>query len=355
MQRVNIGDRVRFLNTTGGGVVKRITADGVVYVQDESGFELPVLKSEVVVVTEGSSIVPKPERAVRPEPAVATRPKMADTRRRPTGAEGEQLNLYFCVLPVELGQVGKSGYEVYLVNDSNYDLLLLYTSGRGMAQVTRFSGVVPFDSSEFLEEFDVAGVPERTKCTLQIIAYKDGDIAFRPKQSYKLDVQLDSARLFKENAFKPNPFFDDDAIIVDLVLEDRPVQRHVIDTKALVQEMMTQKLQDSPTPRRRQRQEPKPKSEPLVIDLHINELVDTTRGMGNKEMLDLQLGKVEEVMEKYNKPKHYGREIVFIHGKGEGVLRAAVRDLVRRKYPKADQQDASFQEYGFGATKVTIR
>ena len=49
-----------------------------------------------------------------------------------------------------------------------------------------------------------------------------------------------------------------------------------------------------------------------------------------------------------------GQKIVFIHGKGEGVLRRAILDELRRKYPRCTVQDASFQEYGFGATQVTI-
>ena len=45
---------------------------------------------------------------------------------------------------------------------------------------------------------------------------------------------------------------------------------------------------------------------------------------------------------------------MFIHGKGEGVLRKAVLDLLKKEWPKAELQDASFREYGFGATLVTI-
>ena len=49
-----------------------------------------------------------------------------------------------------------------------------------------------------------------------------------------------------------------------------------------------------------------------------------------------------------------GRKIVFIHGKGDGVLRASIECELRRKYPTCRFQDASFQEYGYGATQVTI-
>ena len=49
-----------------------------------------------------------------------------------------------------------------------------------------------------------------------------------------------------------------------------------------------------------------------------------------------------------------GQKLVFIHGKGEGVLRKAVLELLRKEFPKSELQDASFREYGFGATLVTI-
>ena len=62
--------------------------------------------------------------------------------------------------------------------------------------------------------------------------------------------------------------------------------------------------------------------------------------------------KLAEVM-KANEDK-LGQKIVFIHGKGEGVLRKAILDELKRKWPACTVQDASFQEYGFGATQVTI-
>lgn len=53
--------------------------------------------------------------------------------------------------------------------------------------------------------------------------------------------------------------------------------------------------------------------------------------------------------------KKKGQRIVFIHGKGEGVLKNALADELRKNYKTATYQDASFQEYGFGATMVVIR
>ena len=57
-------------------------------------------------------------------------------------------------------------------------------------------------------------------------------------------------------------------------------------------------------------------------------------------------------MEQHKNQK--GKKIVFIHGKGQGVLRNALLRELTHKYKKCTSQDASFREYGFGATLVTI-
>lgn len=91
----------------------------------------------------------------------------------------------------------------------------------------------------------------------------------------------------------------------------------------------------------------------VEVDLHIHQLLDTTLGMSNADMLLYQLKVVRDTMQAH--VAHRGQKIVFIHGKGEGVLRREIEKLLKKEYPKCDYQDASFREYGFGATMVTIR
>jgi len=47
-----IGDKVRFLNSVGGGIVVRFMNKNIVAVQDEDGFEIPVSINEIVVINE---------------------------------------------------------------------------------------------------------------------------------------------------------------------------------------------------------------------------------------------------------------------------------------------------------------
>lgn len=70
-------------------------------------------------------------------------------------------------------------------------------------------------------------------------------------------------------------------------------------------------------------------------------------------MLNLQIDEFSRIMDE--NLKHKGQKIVFIHGKGEGVLRNAILKELNHRYKGHDVQDASFREYGFGATQVTIR
>ena len=50
-----------------------------------------------------------------------------------------------------------------------------------------------------------------------------------------------------------------------------------------------------------------------------------------------------------------GAVLAVAFWKGEGVLRNAIAQELRKKYPRCLSQDASFQKYGFGATMVIIK
>jgi len=131
---------------------------------------------------------------------------------------------------------------------------------------------------------------------------------------------------------------------------DLPVAEIPVDAKALEKAMHEKNT--SPRPAKVSR--PKaPKEGPVEVDLHIHELVDTTAGMNNADMLQLQLQTFRDTLDRYKGEK--GRKIIFIHGKGDGVLRRAILEELQRKYKSYEYQDASFREYGFGATQVTIR
>ena len=97
---------------------------------------------------------------------------------------------------------------------------------------------------------------------------------------------------------------------------------------------------------------PKKDSNIIEVDLHIEALLDDISGLSKKEMLDHQTKVFEDTIAEYKDQK--GKRIVFIHGVGNGRLKPDLRKTLERKY-KMDYQDASFREYGYGATMVIVR
>jgi len=75
--------------------------------------------------------------------------------------------------------------------------------------------------------------------------------------------------------------------------------------------------------------------------------------MRNAEIINYKIDTFRKIMDENLRNK--GKKIVFIHGKGEGILRQALMKELSHSYKGHDVQDASFREYGYGATQVTIR
>ena len=159
-------------------------------------------------------------------------------------------------------------------------------------------------------------------------------------------------KFYKLHSFRENDYFDEDALIFPIVRNDIPERSFIIDPVEI--ETAIKQKKDSEKPERQAiKKKHRPINEPLEIDLHINELLDTTAGMSNSDILQYQLQKVREILNEHKNEK--GRKIIFIHGKGDGVLRNALITELKTKYKTFYYQDASFREYGYGATQVTIR
>ena len=70
-------------------------------------------------------------------------------------------------------------------------------------------------------------------------------------------------------------------------------------------------------------------------------------------MLEVQLGRFRNELE--TAIANGTRRIVFIHGIGNGTLKQELRKELSTKYKKYYFQDASFKEYGYGATMVILK
>lgn len=341
-----IGDIVRFLNSVGGGRVVRI--DGNIAYVDEDGFETPVLLKECVVVTPVNPPQTQSKYVV-PQTIVPEHPKVPKTEEIEETETGEKLNIVLAYEPAEIKHLNTTTFDAYLVNDSNYFLYFTYlTRADGAGWVTRFAGIVEPNIQLFLGEVTRDQLPEMDRVAIQYIAFKR-DKEFSLKAPVAVEYRLDTTKFFKLHCFHDNVYFDTPVIAIDIVKNDIPYRAMVIDSSQMEDAMRQKRVADRPL--RQPVQKKEKRSGVIEIDLHIHELLDTIAGLSNSDMLEVQLNEFRRVMNENIKKK--GQKIVFIHGKGEGVLRnALLKEL--KKYPHCTAQDASFREYGFGATQITV-
>ena len=88
---------------------------------------------------------------------------------------------------------------------------------------------------------------------------------------------------------------------------------------------------------------------PMEVDLHIEKLTTSSRGMSNFDMLNLQMETAKRQLEFAMRKRI--QKVVFIHGVGEGVLKAEL-DFLLGRYDNLKFYDANYQKYGLGATEV---
>jgi hypothetical protein len=351
---IKIGDKIRFLNSVGGGVVSSFKNKDIVMVLEDDGFETPALIRNCVIINDDKKLE-EPFKAVTQKKEVEKKEIVKVEKiqagqsiinRVTESREGEFLNISLAFLPAEGKSFIEGCFECYLINDSNYDLIYNIASCSGKSWKSRSAGQIEANSKLFIEEFGKDVISEFEKVSFQAIAFKPGRF-YNYKNAISAELRIDTVKFYKLHCFRENDYFDEDALIVNVIKNDQSEKSFNISPEE-IKKAMLEKEADKP----RISIPIDKKISPLEVDLHINNLLDSTAGMGNKEILEYQLKVFHQTMNENIKNK--GFKIVFIHGKGDGVLRAALVNELKNKYKSCKYQDASFREYGFGATQVTI-
>ncbi|MBR5084593.1 MAG: DUF2027 domain-containing protein [Prevotella sp.] len=385
MNKLKIGDKVRFLSEIGGGRVAGFKGNNLVLVEDEDGFQIPTPINEVVKVDTNDYNIAKVHTIENKQGTkeVTTSTKSAAKEededydpadrplsyRRPVEERrgGDVLSAYLAFVPMDVKQISSTNFETYFVNDSNYYMRFTYLVAEGANWRLRATAEVEPNTKLFIEEFGREVLNEMERACVQIIAYKR-DKSFILKPTVNLQFRIDPVKFYKLHTFQENDFFEAPAMLITIVENDVIPRPLVIDAKQLKQEMFApktsleqereQRTNDGGMVRRYENAQSKGKAmekrknDTLVVDLHAHVILETQAGMSAADILDYQLDVFRKTLEEHKNEK--GAKIVFIHGKGEGVLRRSILNELKYKYKKYTYQDASFQEYGYGATQVTI-
>lgn len=380
---MKIGDKVRFLSETGGGKVAGFQGNNIVLVEDEDGFQIPTPVSDVVVVeqddyTMGKMIAAKMDAKQQAEAHAATELRNdsrsiksilndhetdADmtvdeydasdreiTYRAPARERdgGNKLNACLAFVPIDIKEVTNTRFETYMVNDSNYYLHFAYMVAEGNAWTLKAEGEVEPNTKLFIEEFGRDALGSMGRIAVQMTVYKK-DKPFLLKPAIDVQMRIDPVKFYKLHVFEENEFFEQPALLFHIVQNDEVARPLVVDSRRLKEQMYKEETVVTDKAKQVRRKD----DGTLVVDLHADEVLETTAGMNAADILHYQLDVFKKTMEEHKKSR--GQKIVFIHGKGEGVLRQALLQELKYRYKNCTWQDASFREYGYGATLVTVK
>jgi hypothetical protein len=352
MVMLKIGDRVKFLNAVGGGKVTGFVSPKMVNVEDNQGFEVPCLITELVK-DERFDLLPEIQKKVAPKteiveekkPKKESVPLFASSAGNPVS---DHQSYYLAFVP-EVPTMPLSGeIKAWLVNDSKYFVLYHLALFRNGTYISEKSGRLAPYSRIPLKGFGHEDFSDFPDFGFQIIPFETKSSVLLP--SLVKTLKINPIKFYKETSYTSNSYFERKAMLLeiqekDLTQELAKLQQHDFSAPVVMKE--SGDLPPSLVPKKR---EP---PEIMEVDLHIQELVDSASGLSNKEILDIQMEKFGRQMEEAI--RNGTRRIVFIHGVGQGTLKNELRRELEKKYKKFDVQDASFREYGYGATMVILR
>lgn len=357
LNKIKIGDTVRFLNSTGGGLVTNIdTKKGLIYVEDEDGFEVPVLETECVVVPKVNMETNFPVKDFSKKPEVQIvqdiGQKIKIEESEPIEiietAEGDKLQAFLAFIPNNIKNLSVSTFDCVLVNDSNYFLFYNLIIGDSGQRKSVANGIIEPNIQEDLATIVNTELNDWENLQVQIIPYKKDKI-YEYQSAIDINLRIAPLKLYKLHSFTENEYFEEPALLFELKNPQETLYAE-ISADDIKKAMFQKEPYNKPN---LHKEKSKPNAEKIEVDLHINELLDNTSGLSNADMLKVQIDKFKSTLEENKRRK--GQKIVFIHGKGEGILRNEIVKLLKTQYKSYQYQDASFREYGFGATMVTIR
>ncbi|MFY9151156.1 MAG: DUF2027 domain-containing protein [Prolixibacteraceae bacterium] len=345
---IKAGDKVRFLNAVGGGIVKSVINKTMVNVEDSDGFEVPTLISELVVIDDAFSIEPKkisygkktPEKQEAQIEEVKELPKT-----EPKIVAGKDApDCYMAFVPQDETNPVEGELKVYLVNNSNNFVLYNYSHLKNKQFRSVESGKMNPNSKRYLESFSRFDLNELPEFYFQLVFFRE--------ESAKLEIPVvknlrpNPVKFYRQNSYEKTKFFAQNAIVFSLLeptIESEVDKLSETDLSKIILE----------------KEEPKvivrkvASSDLVEIDLHIHELLEDTRGMAKHDMLEVQMGRFRNEMD--TAIANGTKRIAFIHGIGNGTLKQELRKELSTKYKKYPFQDASFKEYGYGATMVILK
>jgi hypothetical protein len=330
-----IGDKVRFLNETGEGVIVRFKDKLTAWVELEDGMEIPYPVKQLVPFD--TELIFKRNETEE----IGDLPEDEEILSKKMQA------FYFIVEPDHAHPILQSVYSLYLLNTSKYQVLFTYSVKSEEYFQTIKQGELGPSQKILLKKIN--------KNQMKDYAYHKIDAIFFSNTHYFAQLPTAEVIHLNDKVLSNSLYIQNESfkfpVLAFTLKEDfiGKATKKVELTSYDIERLKNMKEFSSEIP------SSKPSQYGQIfeqeIDLHIEELVDSVQGMNNFEMLQLQLRKFQESL---NLAHQKGvKKLIVIHGVGNGRLKTEIRSILKN-YPEYEVMDASYKRYGYGATQINL-
>ena len=358
MEKFKIGDKVNFLNSTGGGTVKKIIDTRMVEVTIEDGFDIPVLMSDLVLdfrsqPDKRQQIVDSTQKEIQQKQIVEEK-EMDEARKsalRCFGRNAEEEGLYLAFIPQDQQWLLTGLLDVALVNNTPADALYSFNIKEENKYINVDYGSIAPHSKVVIESISREDIEYWCEGYIQVIlSQEEADFLYHPLHA---PFSFRSSRFFKDGSYVESGVLGEKAVMINLSslvalkgteadfskLMKGDDKKAVASNNKLVKEKAAiDKHQTAPGE--------------AIVDLHIGELVDNILGMSSNDIFRTQINYFKKMLESAITNEY--DKVTFIHGVGNGVLKNAIIEELKH-YDNTSNRMASIMKFGVGAIDVMIK
>ena len=332
-------------------------------VRNLDGFDIPTLLTELI---EDRPFMPesRPTAASAHRPTPAAAPTVA-----PPVRTDPNLALMTVGMPTQALLLGIAARDWYVINDFPQSAYVTLGAWEQQHVRTFFAGKVKPKSARLAITIEPDELFEFALVQVQALLY--GAEPHQPCPPVAINIEVKRGKFARPGAFQRNRYLATPLYLITVHDQQRdPLPSGASLGDGTAEETLTleqkeallahlgredlQKVAESKEmPEEKKVSVPNHQNEEVVIDLHLEALIHHPVSMEPHEMLEFQLSHFKKAMENALADGQVKR-LIAIHGVGNGRLRNAVLATLRSDYPGCQWQDASFREYGWGATLVFI-
>lgn len=358
MQKFTIGDKVRFLNTLGGGTISKLVDSRTVMVAIEDGFDIPVLINELVSANPAAMAGDQRKESLdklqkelldkaRQEEETEEESRKGKLRRFAKNPETE--GIYLAFLPHEQQWILTGLLDVVLINHTPAEMLYsLSLRNENSFQNADYGQMAPY-SKVTIETISRNDINAWCLGNVQaVLVFEQSEYVFHP--------------LFAPFDIKPNRFYKEGSYVMSGVLGDKAIMVCLQTLTALrsdsiprpmgkADENETEPVKTIIRPKALIDKHRKEAGE-AIVDLHIGELVDNISGLSSHDMYKIQFDYFEKTL--HSAIENEYTKVTYIHGVGNGVLKNAIVKALEN-FEGVQNRMASMSKFGVGAIDVIIK